>query len=143
MSCFLFRSLGGRDPANDSSFYDLIDRLEKINPRVNGYWQNMTLCTLYKSCSEITKYKHGKHEEGTCEECKVTYNHCPWIPKERSHGVSQMLIPCKFRKLAALILLAVQIIAFFWCTLNCKILGRKDIQLFLWQSNYIAFVLMI
>ena len=92
-----FRSLGGVDPVKDVGFDRLIEALGINYPRVyrsSGSWQNVTICTLYRSCGEITEYKHANT---TCDECKVTYNHCPWIPTvARSLGVTNMLTVYKF-----------------------------------------------
>ena len=57
-----------------------------------GYWNgkfNLTLCTLYMSCGEIAEFSHP-HQ--ACEECKITYNHCPWymIGKVPDSAVSWM-----------------------------------------------------
>ena len=51
----------------------------RILPKHNNtlfHTGNITICTLYKSCSEVTTYKHP---DTSCEECKITYNHCPWV----------------------------------------------------------------
>ena len=71
-----YRSIGGRDPREDQILYHLVRKLEKMNPRINGTWQNVTVCTLYRSCKELTKYQYP--EQQTCQDCKEIYNHCPW-----------------------------------------------------------------
>ena len=40
---------------------------------------NVTLCTLYRSCSELQHYQQPRRMVYYCPECKITYNHCPWI----------------------------------------------------------------
>ena len=73
---YRYRSIGGRDPREDQILYHLVRKLEKMNPRINGTWQNVTVCTLYRSCKELTKYQYP--EQQTCQDCKEIYNHCPW-----------------------------------------------------------------
>ena len=98
----IFRSVGGGDPANEAWPYKLVERLEKYHPRINdtsknetfkGAWQNVTVCTLFRSCSEITPYRYTNRSCG--KECYLVTNHCPWIavPQvkddfEARHGTS-------------------------------------------------------
>ena len=57
---FYFRSLKGKDPKEEEWLYNKIEDLEaESNKRgvptrtTGGSWINLTICTLYKSCSEI------------------------------------------------------------------------------------------
>ena len=70
------RSIGGQDPVDDPILYSLVQKLEKLEPRINGTWQNVTVCTLYRSCQVIAQYQYPKEY---CEDCKIVYNHCPWF----------------------------------------------------------------
>ena len=63
-----------------------MERLEKYHPRINdtskngtfkGAWQNVTVCTLFRSCSELTPYRYTNRTCG--KECYLVTNHCPWI----------------------------------------------------------------
>ena len=79
MTSFIWRgnrSIGGKDPADDPFLSSLVQKLEKLEPRINGTWQNVTLCTLYRSCQVIAQYQYPKEY---CEDCKMVYNRCPWI----------------------------------------------------------------
>ena len=74
------RSIGGKEP--QSWPYALVDKLRELNPRINGTWQNITLCTLYRSCSELTGYKHPNSH---CKDCTLVYNHCPWVAEPQKN----------------------------------------------------------
>ena len=70
------RSIGGKDPVDDPILYSLVQKLEKLEPRINGTWQNVTVCTLYRSCQVVAQYQYPKQY---CEDCKIVYNRCPWL----------------------------------------------------------------
>ena len=108
---FSFRSLEGRDPATELG-YKQIERVFGIYPSLNTTNTteriNMTLCTLYRSCSQITEYDHSNI---TCDECTVTYNHCPWIPiMKQSSGVNDFTANKEFQVFTLFIWFILQVI---------------------------------
>ena len=70
------RRIGAKDPVDDPILSSLVLKLEKLEPRINGTWQNVTVCTLYRSCQVIALYNYPKEY---CEDCKIVYNRCPWF----------------------------------------------------------------
>ena len=69
----------------------------------------MTLCTLYRSCSEITEYEYSNTP---CDKCKVTYNHCPWVPiKKQSSGANNFTVDKEFHVLTLFIWLMLRVIS--------------------------------
>ena len=107
-----FRSLEGRDPATELG-YKQIEKVFGIYPSLNTTNTteriNMTLCTLYRSCSQITEYDHSNI---TCDECTVTYNHCPWIPiMKQSSGANNFTSDKEFQVLSLFICFILQVIS--------------------------------
>jgi hypothetical protein len=78
---FYNRSIGGKDPSFESWPFGLVVKLEELNPKIEGIWQNITICTLFRSCSEITSYKRPNNH---CKECSLVYNHCPWVAEPQN-----------------------------------------------------------
>ena len=70
------RRIGAKDPVDDPILSSLVLKLEKLEPRINGTWQNVTVCTLYRSCQVIAQYQYPTEY---CEDCKIVYNRCPWF----------------------------------------------------------------
>ena len=114
---FLFRSFEGRHAAIEPG-YKSIERFFDIYPWLNTTERiNMTLCTLYQSCSEITKYEHINT---TCDQCTLIYNHCPWVPiKKQSSGANNFTVDKEFHMLTLFIWFMLRVISanvFIWIT---------------------------